>query len=492
MAKRNVGLYLGVNSVGGVIVENKKIVASAKFDLSVVEEEAKIERLNDEIRWEALINKTLRDIGATEKNVYVSLADKDFIFRFLDMPLMKKKEIETSLAYEVVKYIPFKIEELRWGYGYTTFPRDKKINLSFVGIKDNNLAKIKDILNRLGLNPTVIEPSSLSLIRIVKSVKKHADVKNFALLDFTETEAYLTLFYHDLPIFNRYLTIPKKENNIDFDKFIDSVRLSFQYFKREFDFYDLEKFIIVGNAGVENLVSFFKEELQTNADVIAPSEITDKSGSEVEIAKAMGVAGIDYYPYRFKPVLTKKEEISERPEAPKVTPLNIGLLLLLIGVGLLAAFIFAAFTGSNISTEKALLDREEAAIPIPPELKDLPWETIGTMVSDKEAKIVLLKQIESSRRNTQPVLERFSVLLPEGFWLENLEVNNEAKTYSVTLRGYGFLSDANKESLALDELIGNLKKDPAIKSVFTNIDLLSSERKDIRKFTVTSFSVKME
>ncbi|MDD5194471.1 MAG: hypothetical protein PHQ96_02195 [Candidatus Omnitrophica bacterium] len=492
MAKRNVGLYLGVNSVAGVVVENRRIVSYAKFDLSAVEEEAKIERLSEDIRLEALINKTLRDIGATEKNVYVSLADKDFIFRFLDMPLMKKKEIEVSLMYEVVKYIPFKMEELRWGYGYTTFARDKKINLSFVGIKDSNLTKIKDILSRLGLNPVAIEPSSLSLIRVLKSLKKHAVVKNFALLDYTDSEAYLTLFYHNLPIFNRYLVIPKKDGTIDFDKFIDSVRLSFQYFKREFDFYDLEKFIIMGASGAENLVSFFKEELQTTADIILPSDVTGKPDGEVEHVKALGVSGIDYYPYQFKPILTKKEELGERPQAPAITPLNIGLLLVLVGIGLLTAFIFAIFTGNSTSTEKALLDREEAAVSIPNQLKGLAWDTIETTVKDKEDKSAALAKLEASLSRCQPTLERIAALLPQGFWLESLEFNPAAIGYNVDIRGYAFLSDANKESLALDGLIASLKKEPAIKSAYRNIDLTSSEKREIRKYQVTSFSIRME
>ncbi|MBU2103354.1 MAG: hypothetical protein ABH865_07770 [Candidatus Omnitrophota bacterium] len=494
MAKRNVGLYLGVNSVGGVVVENRKIVAYAKYDVSAVEEEAKIERLSEEIRWEALVNKVLRDIGAAEKDVRVSLSDKDFIFRFLDMPLMKKKEIESSLVYEVAKYIPFKIDELRWGYGYTTFARDRKINLSFVGIKDNNFVKVTDILTRLGLNVVTVEPSSLSLVRVLKTSKAHAAVKNFALLDFTSSEAYLTFFYHDLPLFNRYLAIPLKEGKIDFEKFIDAVRMSFQYFKREFDFYDVEKFIVVGGAGVENIAPFFKEELQTDAVVVSPSELLDKPGCEVEHVKALGVAGFDYYPYSFKPLLTKKEDvIIPRAGAPKEIPLNIGLLLALIGIGLLVVFLFAAFTGSTISTEKASLRIEESKIMIPRELADLSWEQREEKVIEKENNLLELQTLQGSLMKSSPLFERIAFCMPEGFWLDTLKVAlGPQGKYTVTMHGFGFLSDANLERLAIDGLVSKLKKDDALTGMFENIDLISTQRQEIRQFMVTSFTVKME
>lgn len=70
MSKRQVGLYLGVKSVGVVVVERKKLVSLCELDLSSLEEEARLESLNEEIRWEALINKALR--GRSKRGRYLS------------------------------------------------------------------------------------------------------------------------------------------------------------------------------------------------------------------------------------------------------------------------------------------------------------------------------------------------------------------------------------------------------------------------------------
>ena len=141
--------------------------------------------MNEDVRWEALINKTLREIGAADKNIHISLADKDFIFRSLEMPLMDKKNIGSSLMYEIERYIPFKIDELWWDYSSIRYPKEKKINVSFVGIRESIIFRTQELLSHLGLNPVVLEPSSLSLVKVVKLVKKFAPIKNFAILDVT-------------------------------------------------------------------------------------------------------------------------------------------------------------------------------------------------------------------------------------------------------------------------------------------------------------------
>ena len=305
MAKeKKVGLYLGINSVGAAVVRGRDILSLGRFEFSSLEESGR-ETRNEEVRWEALINKTLREVGGDTKNIYVSLADRDFIFRPLEMPLMKKKEIESSLVYEIEKYIPFKMEELVWDYDYVNFPKERKIGLSFIGIKEGNFERIKSILSRLELKAAMIEPSCVSLARVVKSVKKFAQFNNFALLDFTQAEAYLTFFQQDLPVFNRYIVVPKKEDTLDLDNFIEAVNFSFQYFKREFKNYKLDKFIIVGDSNVDSLVPPLKEGLQVEIESVSSYDLTNRNNAQVENVKALGAVGLERSLYKFKPYLRK-------------------------------------------------------------------------------------------------------------------------------------------------------------------------------------------
>ena len=502
-SKRNIGLYLGASSVGAVVFENRKVVSCAKFDLSSLEEEAKVESLSDEVKWEALINKALREVGADEKDVYVSLADKDFIFRSFPMPLMKKREIESSLVYEIGKHIPFKVEELAWDYGYASFPKEKKINTSFLGIKTDNLEKIKKIFSHLELNTTIMEPGCLSLVRAIKSLKQFSSLQNFAVLDFSDSEAYLTFFYADLPVFNRYLSIPKEQMKTE--KLVESVRMSFQYFRREFRDYEIDKFIVVGNSVTDSLLSSLKSDLETEVEGLSPQDFIAEGTAYVENIKSLGAAGRDAFPYKFKPSISIKEvaEVGEAEEkAPVVAePLNIGLLAGAILVGALILGGFYIYKENVISTEKYAIKKAEEAIAVPNELQKFSWKDRQKAFAQTSGNLQTLREVAKAGGDLSPFLDVLmsTRVLPQGLWIDNLDVELRSvpgargkEKYQATIRGFIFRDDSFQERSGVDEFINNLKISAAVSSIFPSVRLTQSDRVEKEGFDLTSFTIKLE
>ena len=490
MVKKRIGIYLGLSSVGAVALEGKKIVAASRYDLASVEEEARVENLSEEIRWQALINKILREIGSEEKDIFVSLADKDFIFRSLEMPMMAKKNIGPSLVYEIDKYIPFKISELMWDYGYITYPKEKKLNVSFVGIKEDNIYKVQEMFAHLNLNPLIIEPSSLSLIKTLQSAKKFSQTKNFAILDISPNEVYLTFFYQNLPVFNQYLAIPKKGDSFDVDKFVESVRFSFQYFKREFRFYELEKFIAITSSSGDNIATLLQEELQMNIETVSPYDIVNVPNIESETLKAFGAANLES-PYKFKPQLKKTEEYVEEQVVSGEEPLRWGLFAILIGAGLIGLVGLAIFFGNEISVMEYKFENADKAVERPEPLKDLSWGKIDTMLQEKEGKLAKLKDL-SSVPHISATLDELASLRSKGLWFESLEIDYRDKKYSISLTGYVFLGDAYNERSAVDKFVANIKNDELIKTNFSDIGVVSLERRAIGDYTVTYFLIRLE
>ncbi len=497
MKGQRVGLYLGVGSVGIAVVQGKNVVSVTNLEFSSLEE-GKSNSLNEDIRWEALINKALREVGADVNQAYISLADRDFIFRPLEMPLMKKQEIESSLVYEIEKYIPFKLDELEWDYDFTRDSKEKKANVSFVGIREGNFRRVKDMLSRLGIDPIAIEPSCLSLARVLRTLKDYSKIENYALLDFTKTESYLTFFQSGLPVFNRYLTVPKKEEALDMGKFIESVNLSFQYFKREFKAYKVDKVIIVGNGESSKLVSALEEGLHAEAQIAAVSayDLTANNNASVESTKALGAANRDFYP-GFKPVLRKTEIGVEEvaAAAPVAVPaLNIGMLATLLGIGIVALGTFFVISENDITEKKNNLKKMEDAIIVPPALKDYSWSQRAEMTKAKEVKVKALKEVVASIKKLSAFfnyLGRYQTL-PEGIWLESMNISVRQDEYFGNLTGYVFRDDDYAERLGLDEFISILKADEVVRASFPNIELESSQRRKIREFEVTSFSIKLQ
>jgi len=492
MAKeKKIGLYLGVNSVGAAIVQGKDIASLGRFEFSSLEE-AKDKLMNENVRWEALINKTLREVSSDVKDIYISLADRDFIFRPLDMPSMKKKEIESSLAYEIEKYIPFKMEELAWDYDYVNFSRERKISLSFIGIKEGNFQRIKTVLSRLELEAVTIEPSCISLVRIIKSLKQFSQFKNFALLDFTQLEAYLTFFQQNLPVFNRYLVVPKKENILDLDNFIEAVNFSFQYFKREFKNYELEKFIIVGDSNIENLILPLKEGLQIDIIPVSPYDLTNRNNARVESVKALGVVCPERSSYKFRPNLRMTDErpLSSVASLTGVS-LRVGLLSTWVGVGLIGSIFLSLILGNEILEKRSILKKKEESISALTPLGAFSWPERAIMVNAEEEKINYLKEVLSSFTRLSSFFKRLATeeILPHSLWLIDLNIQGQEEKYSGTLSGHVFRDNDYEERLRVDEFIANLGKDEIIESIFSKIELESSDRIEIEGFKVTRFVI---
>jgi len=493
MAEKRVGLYLGSDTVGAVVVQKQNVISMAKFGLSSLEE-ANSESLNEDIRWEALINKALREIGADTKKIYVSLSDRDFIFRPLELPLMKKREIESSLIYEIEKYIPFKIDELEWDYGYSRLLKEKKVNVSFIGIRDKNLKRVIDILERLELKPMAIEPSSISLARALKLSKAYSKLKNYALLDFGPNEAYLTFFQNDLPVFNRYLTVSKEGGEFDSEAFIESVNFSFQYFKREFKTYDLEKFIVISDSDTMNLVAPLHEGLQVEIEAISSYDLTSRNNAQVDNVKALGVAKTGASQYKFKPDLRKSEErLKPKKVLAEGAPLRGGLLSLVIAIGVGVSVFFSIILGNQLVEKEANLKKVERKIDVPKALESLSWEERVERVEAETKKLTKLKKASTGLTQFYPFFELLGKrdVLPSGMWFNKFVLDERVDIYDARLSGYVFRNDDYEEYAALDELIFNLRKSDAVKDVFEIIELESSTREKIGAFDVTQFTIRL-
>lgn len=494
MKSKKVGLYLGTNSAGAVVVQGKDILSSATYKLSSMDD-AKAGLMNEDIRWEALINKTLRDAGVEEEKVYVSLSDRDFIFRPLDMPMMKKKDIETSLNYEIEKYIPFKIGELEWDYEYVKAVKEKKVKLSFVGIQEDKLCRIRDILTSLKINVVTLEPACFSLLRIIKALKAFGKIKNFAVLDFTETESYLSFFQNGLLVFNRYINIPNLEGAVDFNKFIESISLSFQYFKREFKISNLDKFIIITDSSNQELISSLKGSGQVGIQFFSPCDLTNYENSTVENVKALGGVYRYIYTKSFKPVLKSSTGTEEAVDSTQeVPPLRVSLLVGLAGLGLFFLIILTTFQENMLFSKRKELKQKEDSIIIHSDLEGLNQKGIETLVKSKGGEVKILKKDFKALSRLSEFLETMGKksVLPSRLWFSSLDLSKLKNQYSAKISGYIFRDDNYEEKRGIDEFIENLRKQEGINSKFLNIEVESSTRVKKGNFIVTEFTIRLQ
>jgi len=491
MKRQYTGIYLGGNFVAAARVAGKKLVAFTKLYLSSLKEEGGKGMLKEDVLWEALINKSLREIKGENDEVFVSLGDRGFIFRCFDMPMMKKKEIDSAIRYEIEKYIPFKIEELMWDYSYSKLPQHKNINLSFVGIKNVSFNKFNELFAGLNIKVLSIEPSAIALARVIKSLKDAKGTRSFALLDFLEAESYITFFYNDLPVFNRYLGTFNKEDKITIDRLIEEVRISIQYFKREFRNYDLNKLFILCNPGILGLISYLKKNIDIDSIVLTAEDIVKEKGAELEHLKAYAAATLPLFPAKFKPVFRPlRESIPNKKDMAVTYPsLNYMLVTALAVIGVVGCIFLYSILQNKLSSTGYKFKKEEENIGLSNNMRNEQPQIIEQSIKAQESKIQKLKDAFGRLRVTHGILAKLPYILPKGMWLHNLRLeNNNQHKLSLRISGYVFLGNKEQEKNTINNFVSALKKDKDFSNTFTRINIVSIARSKIKSYNVMSFS----
>ncbi|MCF7872616.1 MAG: pilus assembly protein PilM [Candidatus Omnitrophica bacterium] len=493
--KEKVGLYLGTSLVGLALKEGKNLLFLGSNDISSIEAR-ETESLDENLHWQALIRKSLRQANIDSKVIDLSLADRDFIIRSLEMPLMGKKEIEASLIYEIEKYIPFKPEELVWDYQFNRIPKEKKVSVSFIGIRKSSLEQTKKILSNIELEAATIEPGCLSLARMLKSKKETKDVQNFVLLDLTSQEVYLTFFQNDLPVFNRYLNIKEKEGKLDLEHFVEAVNFSFQYFRREFKSGKLDKmFVVSDQSELDSLVDLLKKALLLDVRKVVPYELTSRQEASTENLKALGCASRNDYPYKFSPVLKEFEE-TKKAEASFSGGVDWrwGLIGSVAAVAVIACFLISLFFNNILSLAEDELKKKEKTLNLPEQLQQLGWQNIKIATDKKLNKIKQLKQLKEKSIKLSNFLSLFvdKGVIPDKMWLDLINVSRRLEEkYSVEIRGYIYRADDYQERLAVNDFVSNLRAEESVNSLFNIVEATSTDREKIRDFTVTKFVVNL-
>ncbi|MCF7869680.1 MAG: pilus assembly protein PilM [Candidatus Omnitrophica bacterium] len=495
MVKRKVGLYLGTSLVGLALKEGKKLLFLGSNDISSIEAR-EIETLDENLHWQALIRKSLRQANVDSKIIDLSLADRDFIIRSLEMPLMGKKEIEASLVYEIEKYIPFRSEELVWDYQFNRIPKEKKVSVSFVGIRKSSLEQTKKILSNIDLEAATIEPGCLSLARMLKSTKETKDIRNFVLLDLTLQEAYLTFFQDDLPVFNRYLNIKEKEGKLDLDNFVEAVSFSFQYFRREFKSGKLDRiFVVSDQPELDSLVDSLKETLSLDAKKVTPYELTSRQEASIENIKALGCGSRNDYSYKFSPVLKEFEE-TKKAEASFSGggDWHWRLIGSAAAIAVIVCFLVSLFFNNALSLVEDEFTKKGKNLNLPEQLQQVGWENIKIATDEKLNKITQLKQLKEKSIKLFNFLSLLvdGGVIPDKMWLSLINISKKQKEkYSVEIIGYAYRADDYQERLAVNDFVSNLRANESVNSLFNIVEATSADRETIREFTVTKFVVNL-
>lgn len=492
-AKNSLGIYLTSKKASLVEIKGKRTVRKHTF---IFDETALILKPEDEIiKRVAFFQEALRDSQIETKECFVGFSSEDLVIRSFIISVLPSKEIPSAINFEVKRYIPSSIvEELIFDFQYRPDRLTKKIEVVLTGIKKELLKKYNDIFGQLGLKILSIEPGVFSILRLLRQEKKIEEKDLIALVDVNGEEFNFTVILNSFPLFTHQMKIPiLKEEEISF-KFYSEVRISLDYFRRQFPGKDIKRIFLLAEPQFFSLVEGLETEIDVPVEVLEPVTLLDKKdkGLTVSELKAFGLALRSRDPRTVTINLYKPQALIERPV--EVAPPKIALVPITPKVILrpLIVGFFVVLLGFFFGQQKSL--------PLRRELKDYqtrilslkigsPFVTLSDLQNIKMNSQKKLDDIDKETRRLRlkvtPLFNSFPSFIPEELCLERMSLVER----ELRLSGYAYLEDEKKEFDAVYRFLSSLKKTDIFVQRFKEVRLISITRSKKKEFDITNFEI---
>ncbi len=492
-AKNSLGVYLTSRKASLVETAGRRIVKNCTFSFREIES---ILGPGDEVvKKIAFFQEALRDNQIKTKGCFIGFSSEDLVIRSFIISILPSKEIPSAINFEVKRYIPSSIiEELVFDFQYRPDRLAKKIEIILAGIKRELLKKYNDIFGQLGLKILGIEPGAFSTLRLLRQKKKIEEKDLIALIDVNEEEFNFTIILSNFPLFTHQIKIPTlKEEEISF-KFYSEIRISLDYFRRQFPGKEIKKIFLLTEPQFFSLVEGLETEIDVPVEVLEPAVLLDKKdkGLTVSELKAFGLAlrsrdlkTITINLYNPKILIERPVEVAP----PKITLASINLKVILRS--LIAGF-FIALLAFFLGYQKSL--------PLRRELKDYrirvsslkiasPYTTLSDLqnikINFQKKSDEIDREVKRLRLKVTPFFNSLPSLIPEELCLERLSfIKGELR-----LSGYAYLGDEKKELDAVYRFLSSLKETGIFTQRFKDIRFISIIRSKKREFNITNFEI---
>jgi len=472
---------------------------------------------NKETEMIAFLQKVIRDSRIDTPSVVVALPPKDLIIRFFEMPNIPRSEVLAGINFEMKKYIPFKIEELAYDFQYRIKQKANIIEVVLCGIKQDPIDKYIGLFRQLNLNVVAFEPALFSLFRLLVIKNKILSTKSYVILEFDQQEANILIAEKGFPYFTRDIKListaaaVKEDEGFDAILFrlINEVRVSLDYYRRQFMKRDIDEMIVISNTSYSSWVDNFSKELGLKVSFVALNDLFKikdvREDMLSDIAKAYGAALRIERPSLVTLNLGKTKEKADKLALAAAAPSGENLQILLIDFlkqskaailkGLaIGVAIFLAGYGMSFSKlfplERQLATASVKQLPLMPGIDLSSLESIQSserFFNEKQRNFS--KLIDTSAFFYKKIL-LLSRLMPTGVWLTGL--NYSANPPSLKFSCYSYDADQKTRSENINKFILNLKGSDDFSKDTPSIELKSYREVSVGKVYYMQFDVTCE
>lgn len=520
---KQISLYWGNSTIYFIETTSSKI---NKF-FSIPLETDKLPQPSDDSRFISSSMQLVSSIEAqfkankiSDKTINLSLPTKDIIFRSFIIPWMNASEIRSVVSFEISKYIPFSLEELRYSFHPITITANnsKKIRIIFVGVRKDTLENYTNILESAGLNVNIIEPSSQSIVRVLLSQNLLQEKQTIAIVEKGELAGKITIVEQEIPQFVRefHLNIHTKDTtaaqeNVDIiNRLINEIRISIDYFARQENFNPVLEIKLITNTSNNDVTEQLSRDLKIPTTALNIQNIIQNN--EINNIGYLNAYGVSLYNTTG---MSSNFNFSKK-EAKKIRTLSVSnptsthnvtvtiLLICAVSVGLI-------FLGATKITEKSKNDSTR----LEQELgtyKDALIETILDTTKKTTESLNHLKTIRT-KSHVAFFLTTIPTLLPQGLWIKNLEVHytdayvnkdassdeditkittDDNSTPIISISGYAYSENITEQFRLVNKFFNNIEDHPKLSAIFKETNLETVRAEKIEDFTVTYYKIQCQ
>jgi hypothetical protein len=444
----------------------------------------------------AFLQKGLRDSKMEATSAVISLPPKDLIIRFFEMPNIPRNEIAAGINFEIKKYIPFKIEELAYDYQYNVKAKANIIEVILCGMKQAPLDSYSNLLQQVNFAAQAYEPGLFSLFRFLVVKGKINNQKSYVILEFNKEGANILITEKGFPYFTRDIRLtsasgqeasPAEDIDSLMFRLINEVRVSLDYYRRQFLKKEVDEMIVISHMATSNLIDHFSKELGLKVNLLKLEELVQAEGvaSEMlpDLVKACGAALRQERPTLITLNLIRQREKAKAGGGSAISSENIqeaatifllenkpallkggviGVVILILGYGLGFAKLFPLEKEKSLATVQTL--------PL------LPGIDLSSLEGVQASETQFLTQEKDLRNlvDKKPQLYKklliISKLVPQGVWISKMAYIEDG---TMMLDCHVYAPEEKVRQQKMNKFVTDLRNDPEFQKTFATIQLNS-------------------
>lgn len=461
--------------------------------------------ISEEIHIVSTFQRLLRENKIEPGSVAVSIPIKDVFLRSFVLPWMPASDLQSVVFYEAKKYVPFDLKLLDYVYQAVPFyeNKQKRLRIIFYAVRKQTIEKYERILKQVGCKAIVYESSLFSLARyllsknLLKSEQKTVVIymhKDYGQIIFYEKG--VCNFVREFSLSVPEVHDPNAISDVLRAQLIREVRKSLGYYNRQFSQDKIKDVLLLSVATDQELMKLLSEEMSVKVRA-AEASVTSGLQTSVGIDVMCGTgAAMTNAPSWFATFNFLTAKVVAKPQSAfiKSLPGNFSQLLsweiadfvyaiqaaAVCIVLLLAGFFYGR---NNLQT---LQDQSQSLTLQQGELADKTVDDIMAIIKRNNKQLEMYEAVFKEKSRMAPMLVDLTKAMPEGSWLEDMNVRYAAGGFSMDFKGYVY-SSSGAQFKAVNDFLARLKANRYLASVKFKLNTL--QKKTLNGHEVVYFSI---